>query len=292
MEKEKLLGNLFACITITIWGTTFIASKILLTTLNPLELLTLRCMIAYLFLCIIGHKTLSLPKSLKEETVFLFLAVFGIVFYFLLENTALTLTSASNVSIILSAAPILTALFAHFITKNEKLTKFTWLGFAIAIIGVIFVVLNGKFVLNLNPVGDLLSLLAAVSWAIYSVRLKSVNGRYDHVTLTRKVLFYSLAVNGIMMISQGYSLHLSEVFHTPQFIFCIFFLGLLGSGMGFIMWSYAVHALGVVRTNNYIYLSPFITMVCAAIVLNEQITLIGILGAVLIFFGVFISDKK
>ena len=73
-------------------------------------------------------------------------------------------------------------------------------------------------------------------------------------------------------------------------LFCLLFLGLLGSALCYVAWNRAIERIGLVNTNNYIYLNPFITMVAAAIVLDEKITGAGFVGAVLIVGGIFVSE--
>ena len=72
----------------------------------------------------------------------------------------------------------------------------------------------------------------------------------------------------------------------------ILFLGVIGSGICYVLWNRAIARLGVVTTNNYIYLNPFITLVAAGIFLHETITPMGIIGALLIISGVVICSKK
>ena len=73
-------------------------------------------------------------------------------------------------------------------------------------------------------------------------------------------------------------------------LFCLLFLGILGSALCYVAWNMAIRRIGLVNTNNYIYLNPFVTMVAAAIVLKERITGAGFVGAVLIVGGIIVSE--
>ncbi len=95
-----------AIFTMLIWGTTFISTKVLLESLSPLEILVLRFVAGYIFLWLIRPVPLKL-KSVKEELIMVVAGITGIGIYYLLENIALTMTQASNVSVIVSVAPIL-----------------------------------------------------------------------------------------------------------------------------------------------------------------------------------------
>ncbi|MGN0574322.1 MAG: EamA family transporter, partial [Acutalibacteraceae bacterium] len=83
-----------------------------------------------------------------------------------------------------------------------------------------------------------------------------------------------------------------EALKEPKMLLNLLFLGVLGSGICYVLWSKAVLRLGVVKTNNYIYVSPFVTLLTGAIFLSEPITPMGIFGALLIISGVIICSKK
>lgn len=287
--NKKIVGHILALITIIVWGSTFISTKMLLSEFTPVQIMLCRFAIAYVVLWLIRPK---IDKTeLKDELLFLLMGIFGCTVYFMTENTALKYTLASNVSIIVASAPIITAILAHFFIKGERLNKNIGLGFAVAFAGVIMVVFNGQFVLKLNPAGDALSLGAAVSWAIYSVILRTCVDKYNSVMLTRKLMFYGFITAFPIALVQGERMPF-EAFGNPEMLFCILFLGVVGSGICYVLWNIAISRLGVVTTNNYIYINPFVTLVTGGIVLKEPITVMGVVGAVLIISGVVIASKK
>jgi drug/metabolite transporter (DMT)-like permease len=153
------------------------------------------------------------------------------------------------------------------------------------------VVFNGTVVLKLNPVGDILSFGAAMCWAIYSVILKKQVDRYDSVYLTRKVLFYSILTTLPMLFIEAEHFPLREAIN-PSYLFHLLFLGALGSGLCYVAWNLAAKKLGIVITNNYIYLNPFVTMTVAGLMLHETVTVMGVAGAGLIISGVVVAGKK
>ncbi|SHI33293.1 DMT family transporter [Parasporobacterium paucivorans] len=283
VTTDKITGHILAAFTIIIWGTTFIASKIMLRDFSPVQVMILRFFIAYLVLWILNHKIQK--TSLREEMGFLLLAITGTTIYFLFENKALTITNTSNVSILLSVAPVFTVILAHIFTRDEKINRYVILGAIIAFLGVAMVVFNGTIMLKLSPAGDVLSIGAALSWAVYSIILKKYVGRYDSIYLTRKVVFYSIITTLPILFAENASFPLQDLKNSTM-IGCLLFLGVLGSGICYVTWNMAVGRLGIVATNNYIYLSPFITMVAGKLILDEHISIMGIAGAVLIIAGV------
>ena len=288
--KSKIQGHTLALLTILVWGVTYIASKILLQNYNEIQVIVFRLIIAYIVLWIMKPNP-NPPTSIKNELLFIVLALFGVVLYFLFENSALTTSSASNVSIIISFAPIATTIGARLISKEERLTIAKIIGFFIAIAGVALVVFNGAVVLRLNPRGDFLAIGAMLSWAIYSIISPYMLARFDNILLTRRCTFYSLIplaaitlirdgipdISPLLTISSGSSLLL---------------LGILGSGLCYLWWNKAIKTIGVVTTTNYLYMSPFVTMISGWLILEESIHTMGVIGAVLIIGGIVVSNKK
>ncbi len=286
---KKFVGHILALITIIVWGSTFISTKMLLSEFSPVQIMLCRFAIAYVVLWLIRPKYDK--TGIKDELLFLLMGIFGCTVYFITENTALQYTLASNVSIIVASAPIITAILAHFFVKGEKLNKNIGIGFVVAFTGVALVVFNGQFVLKLNPAGDLLSLGAALSWAVYSVILRTCVDKYNSVMLTRKLMFYGFVTALPIAALEGKEFPF-DAFKIPEMLFCILFLGVIGSGICYVLWNKAISKLGVVITNNYIYINPFVTLVTGGIILKEPITVMGIVGAILIISGVVLSSKK
>lgn len=289
MKNKKLFLNLLALITVIIWGTTFISSKILLNTLTPLEVMFYRFVIAYVLLLLL-HPKFHKVKSLKEEVLFLISGITGGSLYFLTENTAVKISQVSNVGLIVATAPIITALLAHFFTKGEKLNKNLVIGFLIAISGVFLVMFNGNFVLKLNPSGDLLALAAALCWSIYSIITKKFGDKYNYLYLTRKIFFYALLTMIPFLFTSQFNFNISKLLDFNIGI-NLLFLGVIASSICYVVWNYTVANLGVVKTNNYIYLVPAVTLIFSILILHENITTCSMIGALLIFCGVYVSEK-
>ncbi len=282
------VAHILALFTALAWGTSFIASKILLESYSPAQVMLMRFVLAYAALWLCCPKILKL--SFKEELSFIGLAVSGCSIYFLCENSALTHTYAANVSIIVAAAPILTALAAHFFIPDEKLKRGSFWGFAVAIVGVALVVFNGTVVLRLSPVGDLLSFGAAACWAVYSVLLRKGVDKYNNLILTRRIMFWGFISGLPIALAEGKSFTLAPLWNG-EYIFCLLFLGVVCSALGYVFWNSASKRLGIVTVCNYVYLIPFFTMLTGVIVLDEPLTIMGIVGALLIMLGMFIADK-
>lgn len=150
MKNETALGHVLTLMTIIIWGTTFVSTKVLLEAFTPIEILFFRFTLGYLSLWAIYPRK-GTYGTLRQELLFAAAGLCGVTLYFLLENIALTYTFASNVGVIISIAPFFTAFLANWLLDGEPLRKRFFVGFAAALTGIILIGLNGNFVLKLNP---------------------------------------------------------------------------------------------------------------------------------------------
>ena len=291
MSRSKTLGHAFAIFTILVWGSCFVLTKQMLTAYTPTQIIPLRMGLAYLALLAIRPKFLKLPW--KDELLFILIGITGGSFYFFLQNTALSYTYAANVSIIVALSPILTVILAQlFSRQGEKLGKYIYIGAVIAMVGVVLVVLNGSLTFHLSPTGDLLALAAALMWAVYSILIKKYTEQYDNFIVTRRVMLWAFLTSlPLVLLTDGLP-SLTPLFTQPPILLSWLFLGVFGNAVCFAIWNIAFQRLGVVVTNNYLYASPFVTVLVGWLLLDEPISLMSLLGAVLITVGVIFAYKK
>lgn len=285
------MGHIEALVTILIWGTTFISTKVLLNSFSPIEILFFRFIIGYLALWLVcPHKLKSNNK--KEELYFASAGLCGITLYYLCENVALTYTLASNVGVIISIAPFFTALFNFIFLKGEKPQLRFFVGFIIAIIGIYLISFSSDTTLQLNPLGDILAVIAAIIWAAYSTITKKVSTfGYNTLQTTRRSFFYGIIFMIPILFIMDFKLDLGRFMHMKNYL-NILYLGLGASAMCFVTWNCAVKILGSVKTSVYIYMVPVITTITSVIILHEQITWIAACGIILTLIGLFVSESK
>lgn len=272
-----------------IWSVTFVFTKVLLEDLTPFEILFYRYFAAYLALFVVYPK-FEKPKGFREEAKFALAGVLGVTLYFLGENYALSYSTASNVALLVVVSPLITGIFAHFMTKGEPLTKHFAVGGVVALAGVFLVIFNGHFVLKLHPVGDLLAIGAAVAFAFYTIILKNFDKSYSPVFITRRSFFYALLSMVPMLFTPMFAWK-PDVLMRPAIMANLVFLSFIASSLCFMLWNKVIWWLGAVKANNILYLVPLMTMIAAAAVLGERITVFAVLGAVLVLGGVYISQK-
>lgn len=285
-------GHLAALVTVVIWGTTFISTKLLLAELAPLSILVIRFVIGYAALMIVCPHRLR-GVTVRQEAAFAAAGLCGICLYYLLENVALTYTLASNVGVIISVAPFFTALLSHVIKReSEPLRAGFFVGFAIAMTGIALISFGGSR-LEINLKGDLLALLAAAVWACYSVLTRKIAGfGYPTLLTTRHIFFYGLLFMAPAALLMNAEIRLDTILAHPAHVWHLLYLGVGASALCFVTWNSAVKLLGAVKTSVYIYMVPAITVTASALVLRERITVIAIAGTVLTLTGLFLSEKE
>lgn len=291
MENKSTAGHFSALITIIIWGTTYISTKILLNGFSPIEILFFRFVIGIIVLKIIYPYHLKTIDR-KHELLFACAGLCGVTLYYLLENIALTFTLASNVGVISAIVPFFTAIITYLYLKDEPLRINFFIGFVVALIGIFLISFNGTTNFQLNPLGDLLAIVATLVWAIYSVLTRKISSYgYNTIQATRRVFFYGILFMTPALLLFNFELGL-ERFANPVYLFNLIFLGLGASALCFVTWNFAIKKLGAIKTSVYIYLVPVITVITAMIVLQESMTWMAILGTLLTLTGLFISEIK
>ena len=229
--------------------------------------------------------------TLKDEIWMMMLGLSGGSLYFLFENTALVYTQASNVSIILTATPLLTMIAsAIFFPKKNSVRPKAFLYSAIALAGVAAVVLNGNLVLKLHPMGDILTLCASACWVIYTFILLKFDGKYSTTMITRKVFLYGVLTMLPIFLLKPWQTSLQTLANGAVWG-NLLFLGGIASFACFYIWNEALKKIGGVKANNYLYINPLATSIFAVPILHERLTWISILGAVLIIGGMYLASK-
>lgn len=287
-RKSNLIPHLFASLSVIVWGITFVSTKTLIGQgLSPLQIFVYRFALAYV--CMLPLMRRLWAASLRDELTLMLGGLTGGSIYFLTENTALGLTFASNVSLLISTAPLFTMLLERVIL-GTRLRKSMLGGSIIALAGVAMVIISSSVEFSLSPLGDFLTIVAAILWAGYCLVVKSMSKKYDTFFITRKVFFYGIiSVLPFFLLttdSSEYAL-LKETYVWVNLLY----LGLLASMLCYLMWNVAVRALGADKASNYIYVVPLVGVLASAIFLGEPLTVYTIIGAAAVIGGVFIAEK-
>ncbi|MCH5319303.1 MAG: DMT family transporter [Paramuribaculum sp.] len=289
-KNTYLYPHVAALIAVTAWGASFIATKVLLNNgLSPVEIYIYRFLLAYLFTFLVCPKPF-LSRNMRDELLFVLCGICGGSVYFIAENMAVTYTLVTNVSLLVTTSPLITIMLISLIYRSEKISKPFILGSLIALLGVGLVIFNSSLQLQVNPIGDLLALLASVCWAVYSIILRPLSSTYSSWFITRKTFFYGLITALPFYFMEENPVDIS-VLIQKDVIMNLVFLGMFASMLAYLLWGESVKCLGALKTGNYLYFCPIVTLILSAVILKEGISFIGITGCVMIIGGVILGDR-
>lgn len=292
-DASRQIGGLIA---ILFWGLSFVSTSIIMNQghLSPTEAYIYRFTIAYAIVLCFSHKR-WFCNNWKDEMLMLLCGMSSGSIYFIAENTALEMTLASNVSLLSSTSPLVTVLIVGLIYKSERPGAGLIVGSIIAFLGVVCIIFNsinssGSDGISISPIGDLLAFSTAFSWALYSIMLKRLNVVYDTMLITRKTFFYGLLTALPFLFFEPNHANLLSVIKNPVVIGNILFLAIGASIISFFLWARTVEKLGAVKANNFMYLQPVVTLIGSALILHEPITVFGVIGLILVLFGLWFGD--
>lgn len=298
MAKSNSFANFMSylggIIPVIFWGLSFVSTKILMVDggLSPTESYIYRFAIAYIVMVILSHNRLF-ANNWHDEFLFLLCGLSSGSIYFIAENMSLELTLASNVSLLTSTTPLVTILIVGLLYKNDRPGLGVVMGSLVAFCGVVCVIFNSMGAGSEhggNPWGDLLALGSAVCWSVYSLILKRLNVFYSPLFITRKAFFYGVVTALPFLLLQPSVTPVSAVLSNKIVLFNLVFLALGASIISYFLWAITIEKLGAVKTNNLMYFQTIVTMIASAIILGESITMMGVLGLVLILFGLWLGD--
>lgn len=296
-KNSKLTGHIGALITVLCWGCSFIASKMLMegAAMTPVEVYVYRFFLAYLMMLAFTFKKF-MAYSWADELQMALCGICSGTLYFLMENYALMYTSTGNVSLLSSISPIFTAILLAVIYKT-RMRRGEIIGSVLAFAGVALVIMSESISkglgMEIHPVGDMLAISCALSWAVYSIALKRLIPIYNTLFLTRKLFFYGLVTSIPLLLLQKEPLHLKVLFDfsQPVFLLNLLFLAVMCSSMAYLLWNESMKIIGPLATNNYLYIQPPVTMFAGSILLGETIYPFGYVGCALVLLGLILADK-
>ena len=293
MSIEKKNNNwwyhVIALLVIIAWGASFPCTRLLLDAgISPTEIFVYRSAIAYLGLLVFSRFKISY-WGWKDEALAVLCGLTGGAMYFVLQNIALKLTLLSDVVIVIAVNPLLTTILAAIFLKDEHFSLKVLLGSMVAFAGVAVVTFRDGFVWGDGLLGNVLAFLAALSWAFYCIILKRVQGRHSTLSITRKVMLYG-TICAIPVMFFEPTTPISTLLRTDV-LFNMLFLALVCSMAAFFIWNLVIKKIGAIRSSNYLYLDPIVSIIMGVILLNERVGIVAVVGCALVLLGVILVEK-
>ncbi|MBI5266304.1 MAG: DMT family transporter [candidate division Zixibacteria bacterium] len=286
-----MLTRLLLLFTVIVWGWTFVATKICLDFVNPVELLGLRLLLGLpVLFAVIVFKRVRFDFT-RGEWARVLIGAAVITSHFLIQISGMQYTTATNTGWIISVTPLVMAALS-FVFLKERLGRFQYAGIAVATCGILLLVSRGHLASFgwLKSTGDWLVLISAHTWAIYTVVTRDISRKKDPLAVTFAMLVPALVVTlcYIMFISDWS--RIAQM--SPRAVWALLFLAIPGMALGQWFWQVGVAKIGAARAGIYLYLEPVATTVLAIPLLHEPFGLPTALGGGLVLAGVWLGQRQ
>jgi drug/metabolite transporter (DMT)-like permease len=291
---KKLLPYLEALFAVLVWGGSFIATKIAVDQISPTAVVWLRFAMGLpiLLVAVIMRKQFTFPKG-NEWWYFALLGFLGITFHQWLQSNGLKTAQATTTAWIVSTSPVFIAILGWMILK-EKLNLLQSLGIGLAMIGVLAVVSKGDLstiaVGKFGTIGDFLILISAVNWAVFSILSRRGLKNHPSTMLTLWIMTIGWLLTSVAFFANKNYIDIPQL--DSRGWVAMIFLGVFTTGLAYIAWFDALSQLPAAQTGAFLFIEPLTSMVVAAIILNEKITLVSVLGGAVILVGIWMVNRQ
>lgn len=271
-----------------IWSSSFLWIELGLREIGPITLVAFRVFFGLLFgLAVIFIQRVPIPRTMKEWTPLITLGLTNIAFPFFLITWGQKSIDSGVASILDATVPLFTILAAHFLLHDDKMTTAKVLGLLVGFAGV--VVLMSKDI-GANT-GSLLGQLAVIVACIFYAASSIIARKFTEDTSGIMRSMGPLVSATVVMTTAAFALEAPFKIPTlPITWFALLWLGILGSGLAFIMLYYLIHEIGPTRTTMVTYLFPLGGVTLGVIFLNEQLTWQIVTGAAFIILSLAIAN--
>ena len=277
-------------LAVVIWGWTFVATKVCLEYMEPLELLGLRFLIALpVLVTVILLKGVRLTPGRHLRSLLLGSVI--LTAHFLIQITGLKYTSATNTGWIIAVTPLVMAVLARAILA-ERIGRRTVVGILVATTGILLLVSGGRLggLEWLGSVGDWLVLGSTITWALYTITIRDASRYRDPLAVTFSVLLpAAIVILAIMLFRSDWS---KFTMLPTEALVALLFLGVVGMAMAHWFWQEGVARVGAAEAGMFLYLEPVATTALAVPYLGESLGVATLTGGALVLAGVWHSQRS
>jgi drug/metabolite transporter (DMT)-like permease len=277
-------------VAVVVWGWTFVATKILVAEIGPVEIFGLRLAIGLPFLgAVVLAKRVPLAFT-RADARPLLLGGAILTLHFLVQIAGLVTTTATNTGWIISASPLALAALA-FLFLNERIGWRGVAGIATATLGILLLVSRGSLsdLRWLRSTGDWLVLASAHTWALYTVATRDLVRRRHPLAVTFAVLLLAAGFTAVVFAASADLAAVRAL--SPRAVVALLYLAIPGLALGQWFWQEGVSQLGAARAGLYLYLEPLATVALAVPLLGEPFGPFIALGGALVLTGVCLGQR-
>lgn len=293
MNKKRVIAIVEVSFAVLVWGVSFIATKVALRDVSPITIVWMRFAMGVIIMGLFtaARRQFFIP-GWKTLAYFALLGAIGITFHQWLQANGLVTSQASTTAWIVATTPIFMALLGWLFLK-EKMGWTVALGIGLATVGVFLVVSKGDWasvmVGQFGTPGDLLILISAPNWAVFSALSRRGLQKYPASQMMLYVMGFGwLFISILFFTGSGFS-EISQL--TRDSWLSVIFLGVACSGLAYIFWYDALQVIPATQVGSFLYIEPIIAVLVAFLVLGEPLLLVSLIGGAAILVGVWLVNR-
>ncbi len=285
-----MLPRVLLLVAVVIWGWTYVATKIVVAEIGPVEIFGLRLALGLPFLGVVVLAKRVPLRFTRADARPLLLGGALFTLHFLVQIAGLATTTATNTGWIISVTPLVLAVLS-FLFLGERIGWRGVAGIAIATLGILLLVSRGRLtdLSWLRSAGDWLVLASTLTWALYTVATRNLVRRHHPLAVTFAILLLAAAATAVLFAATA-DLALVRAL-SPRALVALLYLAIPGLALGQWFWQEGVAKLGAARAGLYLYLEPLATVALAVPLLGESFGPVVALGGALVLTGVFVGQR-
>ena len=271
-----------------IWSSSFMWIKIAIQEVGPTTLVAFRVLFGLLFgVIVILIQRIELPRTLKIWTPLLVIGLINIAIPFFLISWGELHIDSAVASILDATVPLFTILIAHFLLQDDKITLPKATGLIIGFAGIVVLMSKDIGASSNSLLGQGAVILASVFYAISAIYIRKTTEDIPGILRSAGPLVSATAIMWLGTLVFESPVHIPQLGITWVALLC---MGVLGSGLAFVMAFYLIHEIGPTRLTMVTYLFPLGGVILGVSFLQERLTWQIIAGAVLIVSSVVIAN--
>ena len=297
MDKSiKISAYIFLLFATALWGGNIVAAKVAsIISFEPIKLSFYRNLVVIIILLpFVFYKIKIIYEIFKQNwKIIIFLSILSVSIFNTFMNIALTTSSVISSSLMPSFAPSMIIILS-LIIYNSKISYLQFIGVIVSFVGFANIIIRGD-ILNLGSlnfvVGDIWMLGCVSCWAFYSVMIKKIPKEIDNISFLFLIFFignifvipfyiFESIINQSFTINEQYGFLL------------VLYVGIGPALVSYLLWIKAIKIIGVNNSGLFLSLIPIFSSLISIIFLKEKLELFHVVGALLIFTGIYLVIRK
>jgi len=297
MDKSiKISAYIFLLFATALWGGNIVAAKVAsIISFEPIKLSFYRNLVVIIILLpFVFYKIKIIYEIFKQNwKIIIFLSILSVSIFNTFMNIALTTSSVISSSLMPSFAPSMIIILS-LIIYNSKISYLQFIGVIVSFVGFVNIIIRGD-ILNLGSlnfvVGDIWMLGCVSCWALYSVMLRKIPKEIDNLSFLFLIFFIGTIFVLPFFIFESF-INQSFAINEQNGFLLVLYVGIGPALISYLLWIKAIKIIGANNSGLFLNLIPIFSSLISIFFLKEKLELFHIVGALLIFTGIYLVIRK